>query len=90
MGKKLHKKHRDVLFGTKPLVIDSHKLPDSQKAYVRRHNDELARAVQQRQLQAAFEKAALQQEGPVKGAKPDVRAKALSQVALAVVALLAS
>jgi hypothetical protein len=32
-------------------------LPSSQKAYVRRHNDEVERKLQQRQLQAEFQKA---------------------------------
>ena len=57
LGKKLHKRHREVLFGRQPVVIDSHKLPSSQKAYVRRHNDEVERKLQQRQLQAEFQKA---------------------------------
>ena len=55
LGKKLHKLHRDVLFGRKPIVIISHKLPDSNKEYVRRHNEEVARKQLQLKLAKAFQ-----------------------------------
>ena len=42
LGKNLHRKHRKVIFGDAPIVINSVPLPDSHKVYVRRHNDELA------------------------------------------------
>ena len=87
VGRKIHKRHRDVMFGRTPVLIDSHKLPESQKAYVRRHNDEIVRAQQQRRLQVEFEKAAQQDQLPVK--QPEARQAALAQVALALVALLA-
>jgi len=57
LGKKLHKRHRDVLFGRKCIVIESLKLPESQKAYVRRHNDEVVRKQQQLELQRGFKQA---------------------------------
>ena len=60
LGKKLHKAHRDVVFGRKPVVIDSHKLPESQKIYMRRHNEELQRKVKARSRLHA-------QQGPGQG-----------------------
>ena len=41
LGRILHRKHRDVLFGRKQIEIISRKLPDSTKAYLKRHNDQL-------------------------------------------------
>ena len=41
LGAKLHRAHRDVLFGRKQINIRSLKLPDSYKSYLNRHNDEL-------------------------------------------------
>ena len=87
VGRKIHKRHRDVMFGRTPVVIESHKLPESQKAYVRRHNDELVRAQQQRNLQEQFRKA--EQQDQLKSKKPTTQQAALKQVALALVALLA-
>ena len=43
LGKQLHRKHREVLFGIKPIQIVSHKVPESQKIYLRRHNEQLER-----------------------------------------------
>ena len=41
LGRILHRKHRDVLFGRKQIEIISRKLPDSTKTYLKRHNDQL-------------------------------------------------
>ena len=41
LGRILHRKHRDVLFGRKQIEIISKKLPESTKTYLKRHNDEL-------------------------------------------------
>jgi hypothetical protein len=41
LGRVLHRKHRDVLFGRKQIEIISRKLPESTKTYLKRHNDEL-------------------------------------------------
>ena len=55
LGKKQHKAHRDVIFGKKPIVIQSVKLPESQKIYMRRHNEELARKVKELKLRQNFQ-----------------------------------
>jgi len=54
LGKKLHKLHRDVLFGRKSMQIISHKLPESRKEYIRRHNDEVTRRQDQLKLAKGF------------------------------------
>ena len=41
LGSKLHRAHRDVLFGRKQIEIRSLKLPESHRTYLTRHNDEL-------------------------------------------------
>ena len=41
LGSKLHRAHRDVLFGRKQTEICPLKLPDSYRTYLTRHNDEL-------------------------------------------------
>ena len=50
LGKKLHKQHRDVLFGRQPMVFESLKLPHSHKEYVRRYNEEIERKVKEMEL----------------------------------------
>ena len=50
LGKKLHKLHRDVMFGRQPMQFISLKLPHSHKEYVRRHNEEVERRVAELQL----------------------------------------
>ena len=56
LDKILHKKHRDVLFGVQPIQIVSLKLPESQKVYCRRHNEEIERRQQTQILKAEFDK----------------------------------
>ena len=56
LGKVLFKKHRNVLLGRVPVVIDSHKLPESSKVYIRRHNDEVERNSKLHSLKKAFER----------------------------------
>jgi len=56
LGRKLHKLHRDVLFGRKNLEFISRKLPESNKTYLKRHNDELLLNAKTMQLRHAFEK----------------------------------
>ena len=54
LGKTLHKRHRDVLFGRKNIEIISKSLPDSYKTYLKRHNDELRLNAKKVQLTQAF------------------------------------
>ena len=56
LPKKVHKLHRDVVFGSKPIIIESHKLPESQKVYMRRHNEELARKVKELKIAQQFKR----------------------------------
>ena len=57
LGRKVHKRHRDVLCGKVPISIVSVALPDSQKVYMRRHNEELERRIKRDKLKAQFEEA---------------------------------
>ena len=50
LGKKLHKRHHDVLFGRVPVEFISQKLPHSHKEYVRRYNEEIERKVKEMEL----------------------------------------
>ena len=50
----LHKKHRAVLFGEKPIEFISVAIPDSQKVYCRRHNEEIKRRQNTQELKAKF------------------------------------
>ena len=50
LGKKLHKRHRDVLFGRVPMEFISQKLPHSHQEYVRRYNEEIERKVKEMEL----------------------------------------
>ena len=50
LPKKLHKRHRDVLFGRKPMEFISVKLPQSHKEYLRRYNEEVERRVKEMKL----------------------------------------
>ena len=54
LGRKVHRRHRDVLFGKTPIVIESVALPESQKVYIRRHNEELARKNAKDKLERSF------------------------------------
>ena len=54
LGKTLHRKFRDVAMGKKPLEIISLKLPDSNKEYIRRHNEEVQRKLNQLDLEKKF------------------------------------
>ena len=54
LGRNAHKKHRDVLLGRKPLQIISKQLPDSQKQYVRLHNEQLETKAKQLRLSQQF------------------------------------
>ena len=51
----LHKKHRSVLFGDQSLEFISVAVPESQKVYCRRHNEELARRQRTQELKQKFE-----------------------------------
>ena len=55
LGKIKHKEHRRVLFGLDPIRVVSVALPESQKVYVRRHNEELAQRVKTQELKAKFD-----------------------------------
>ena len=50
----LHKKHRSILFGDQPLEFISVAVPESQKVYCRRHNEELARRQRTQELKHKF------------------------------------
>ena len=54
LGKILHKRHREVGFGRQEMQIVSRKLPESNKVYARRHNDELALNAKALRLAQAF------------------------------------
>ena len=54
LGKTLHRKFRDVTMGRKPLEIVSLKLPDSNKEYIRRHNEEVQRKLKELDLAKKF------------------------------------
>ena len=51
----LHKKHRSVLFGDEPIEFISVAVPESQKIYCRRHNEEIARRQKTQELKQKFE-----------------------------------
>ena len=53
-GKEKHKQHRRVLFGVDPLRVVSVALPESQKLYIRRHNEELAQRMKTQVLKSKF------------------------------------
>ena len=55
LDKILHKKHRDVLFGNEPIKIISLKLPESQKVYCRRHNEEIERRHKTQELKVQLD-----------------------------------
>ena len=55
LGKKLHRKHRRVLFGQDPVEIISIALPESQKTYIRRHNELIQQRKEKERLRKAFE-----------------------------------
>jgi hypothetical protein len=46
LGKRAHRRHRDVIFGKKAIGIIANKLPDSCRLYLTRHNDELKKNAQ--------------------------------------------
>ena len=54
LGKEKHRQHRRVLFGDDPIRIVSVALPESQKLYVRRHNEELAQRLKTQDLRSKF------------------------------------
>ena len=51
----LHKKHRSVLFGDTPIEFISIAVPESQKIYCRRHNEEILRRKQTQELKQKFD-----------------------------------
>ena len=81
LGKVLHKKHRSVMSGRVPIVIDSHKLPESNKVYIRRHNDEVERRTKLIALQKAF-------SASTKGKQPDVSSADKIKLVTAMLAML--
>ena len=62
LGKVLHKRHREVGFGRQEMQVVSRKLPESNKVYARRHNDELALNAKALRLAQAFKKHSQQSE----------------------------
>ena len=54
LHKTLHKKHREVIFGNSAIQIVSHRLPESQKVYLRRHNEESERKTKEVRLSQAL------------------------------------
>ena len=54
LGKEKHKQHRRVLFGDDAIKVISVALPESQKLYVRRHNEELAQRLKKQDLETKF------------------------------------
>ena len=56
LGKTLHKKFREVILGKKPIEIVSLKLPESNKEYIRLHNEEVQRKQKEIELTRSFEK----------------------------------
>ena len=54
LGRKVHRRHREVLCGKTPIEIESVALPDSQKVYARRHNEEIARRIRKDKLESEF------------------------------------
>ena len=55
LGSTLHRKHRRVLFGMDPVDLVSIALPDSQKVFIRRHNELIQQRVQKEELRKAYE-----------------------------------
>ena len=55
LGKTLHRKFREVAMGKKPLQIVSLKLPHSNKEYIRRHNEEIQRRLDELDLKKKFD-----------------------------------
>jgi len=54
LGKTLHRKHRRVLCGQDPVDMVSIALPDSQKVFVRRHNEEIQLRKNRDELRQAY------------------------------------
>ena len=73
LGKKLHKRHRDVLFGRVPMEFISLKLPKSHKEYVRRYNEEIERKVKEMELSKTL-------ASQVKARKQEVAAALLAEL----------
>ena len=55
LGKTLHRNFREVALGKKPLQIVSLKLPNSNKEYIRLHNEEVQRKLNELDLKKKFE-----------------------------------
>ena len=85
LGRKVHRRHKEVLCGKQPIEIESVALPDSQKVYIRRHNEELERRLQKQKLENEFQSV---QKLEIDESSSD--SESLQQVLLAVVKLLAS
>ena len=62
LGKTLHRKFREVTMGKKPLEIISLKLPESNKEYVRLHNEEVQRKLKELELAKKFKEQETKQE----------------------------
>ena len=56
LGKPLHGKFREAILGKKPIGIISLKLPESNKEYIRLHNEEVQRKQKELELAKNFEK----------------------------------
>ena len=54
LAKEKHRQHRRVLFGIDPIKVISVALPESQKLYIRRHNEELAQRLKTENLKSQF------------------------------------
>ena len=85
LGRKVHRRHRNVLCGKVPIEIESVALPESQKLYIRRHNEELARRIQKDKLESEFKSVQKLDES-----KLESDSESIEQVLLAVVKLLVS
>ena len=62
LGKSLHRKFREIAMGKKKLEIVSLKLPDSNKEYIRLHNEEVTRKQAEIELAKNFRKQESKQE----------------------------
>ena len=55
LSKESTRKHREVLLGQAAMQVISKELPDSQKSYVQRHNEELKRQRKRRELKHDYD-----------------------------------
>ena len=81
----MHVQNANFLNKSKPIEIDSIALPDSQKVYIRRHNEELARRIQKDKLESEFKSVQKLDES-----KLESDSESIELVLLAVVKLLVS